>query len=60
MCFAAAGLSDAGVRRAVNEDAVAWRVSQAGDQALLVVADGMGAMPVAAWRASLRLQRYWK
>lgn len=41
-CFAVAGLSDAGVRRAVNEDAVAWRVSQAGDQALLVVADGMG------------------
>lgn len=37
-----AGLSDIGTMRSSNQDSIAWRLSNDGHQALLVVADGMG------------------
>lgn len=37
-----AGVTDVGAVRTANQDTIAWRVSEDGRQALLVVADGMG------------------
>lgn len=42
MGYQIAGASDPGAVRGSNQDAVFWRVSHDGGQALLVVADGMG------------------
>lgn len=42
MRYHVAGQSHRGVVRESNQDVVDWRINDAGDQALLVVADGMG------------------
>ena len=42
MRYHVAGQSHRGAVRESNQDVVDWRINDAGDQALLVVADGMG------------------
>ena len=42
MRYDISGLTDVGTGRSSNQDVVAWRLSEDGRQALLLVADGMG------------------
>ncbi|MEX2476718.1 PP2C family serine/threonine-protein phosphatase [Marinobacter sp.] len=42
MRYDISGLTDMGAVRSSNQDVVAWRLSEDGRQALLIVADGMG------------------